>query len=306
MSQDWRPPRYVPSQPRPVQGGIRAQSRRGDIGETWWSRRFIAILESFGYGSRLERGRSYARRGQVMDLTVRKGVVEARVQGSRPRPYRVRLAVEPLSERDWVRAEQAMASKAIFMAKLLAGEMPRQIEEAFSASKLSLFPASGRQLSSSCTCPDLAVPCKHVAAVFYILAEALDADPFLVFKWRGRTKEELVDNLGALRASAPASEEAVSPAELEPQLSKLLTKFWKAGPQLADVQIRPWTADAPDELVRGLGPVGVTVQGRDLSEVLADNYRLMSAAAQGLALGDAGDSEGPTDDSGGPAGGGAY
>jgi uncharacterized Zn finger protein len=197
-----------------------------------------------------------------------------------------------LSERDWVRVEHAMASKAIFMAKLLAGEMPRQIEEAFSASKLSLFPASGRQLSSSCTCPDLAVPCKHVAAVFYILAEALDADPFLVFKWRGRTKEELLDNLGALRASAPASEEAVSPAEVEPQLSKLVAKFWKAGPQLAAVQIRPWTATSPDELVRGLGPVGVTVRGQDLGEVLAESYRVMSAAAQRLALGDAADSDG--------------
>src|SRR5215831_13378587 len=133
MSDFWRYRRQVPSRPLPVEGGIKAQSQRGGIGETWWSRRFIEILESFDFGSRLERGRHYARRGQVLDLDVRKGVVEARVQGSRVRPYRVRLGVETLDERDWARAERVMAGRAAFAAKLLAGEMPPDIEEAFAA-----------------------------------------------------------------------------------------------------------------------------------------------------------------------------
>jgi uncharacterized Zn finger protein len=295
MGDYWRSRRYVPSQPRSVEGGIRAQSRRGDIGETWWSRRFIAILESFDYASRLQRGRHYARRGQVMDLEVRKGVVEAHVQGSRPRPYRVRLGVEVLSERDWTRAEKAMASKALFMAKLLAGEMPREIEEAFAACKLSLFPTSGRQLSSACSCPDWASPCKHVAATFYILAEAFDADPFLVFKWRGRTKEELLENLGALREEGQPAVEPSAAADAEPPLAQRLDDFWEAGPELTDVQVRPWTAVAPEEVVRRMGPVGVTVQGRDVSELLAGAYRAMSAAAKRLALGDVQEPDQPAD-----------
>ena len=300
MSDFWRYRGYVPSRPLPVQGGIKAQSQRGDIGETWWSRRFIAILESFDYGSRLQRGRHYARRGQVMDLDVQKGVVEAHVQGTRPRPYRVRLAVKVLSEQDWARAEKAMASKALFMAKLLAGEMPREIEEAFTDSKLSLFPTAGRQLSSACSCPDWASPCKHAAAAVYILAEAFDADPFLVFKWRGRTKEELLQNLEALREEAPpgaepaASESAAAPQVADPPLAKRLDRFWEAGPELADVQVRPWTAAAPGELVRRLGPLGLTVQGRDASELLADAYRAMSEHAKRLALGDAADSDAVT------------
>ena len=295
MADYWRSRRYVPSRPRSVQGGIKAQSRRGDIGETWWSRRFIAILESFDYASRLQRGRHYARRGQVMDLKVQKGVVEAQVQGSRPRPYRVRLGVEVLSERDWTRAEKAMASKALFMAKLLAGEMPREIEEAFVACKLSLFPTSARQLSSACSCPDWASPCKHVAATFYILAEAFDADPFLVFKWRGRTKEELLENLGALRQEGQPAVEPAAAVDAEPSLAQHLHDFWEAGPELTDVQVRPWTGVAPDELVRRLGPVGVTVQGRDVSELLADAYRTMSAAAKRLALGDVQKPDQPAD-----------
>src|SRR5262245_39002125 len=195
---------FVPrSQPVRVEGGIRARSRRGDFAGTWWSRRFIEILESYEYGARLRRGRSYARAGQVLDLTVARGVVRARVQGSRPRPYRVEVTVRTLSDRDWERAERTMAEKAVFAARLLAGEMPDEIEEAFTASRLTLFPRSGRELASSCTCPDWASPCKHVAAVFYLLAEAFDRDPFLIFEWRGRTKDELLGRLRALRGSEP-------------------------------------------------------------------------------------------------------
>lgn len=223
-----------------------------------------------------------------MDLEVRKGVVEARVQGSRARPYRVRLGVEVLSNRDWGRAEKAMASKALFMAKLLAGEMPREIEEAFAACKLSLFPTSGRQLSSACSCPDWANPCKHVAAVFYLLAEALDADPFLVFRWRGRTKEELLENLGALRASSSAQDRSAATQEAAPPLAQRVHDFWEAGPSLANVQVRPWSAEAPDELLQRLGSVGVTVRGQDVSVLLAAGYRAMSAAAQRRALADTG------------------
>lgn len=297
MDDFWRNRRYVPSSPLPVEGGIKAQSKRGDIGETWWSRRFIAILESFDYGSRLQRGRHYARRGQVMDLNVRKGVVEAHVQGTRPRPYRVRLAVEVLSEEDWARAEKAMASKALFMAKLLAGEMPREIEEAFAACKLSLFPTLGRQLSSACSCPDWASPCKHAAAAVYILAEAFDADPFLVFRWRGRTKEELLENLEALRDAEPAAPRPAAPVDEEarPRPATDLGRFWEAGAELAAVQVRPWMETVPDELIRRLGPVGVSVRGQDLGELLAEAYRTMSAAAKRLALGETPESDGPAE-----------
>ena len=286
--QFWR--RQPPGGPRSVDGGIRARSRRGDIGETWWSRRFIAILESFGFGSRLERGRHYARRGQVLDLDVRSGVVEARVQGSRPRPYRVRLGVETLDEADWSRAERVMAGRAAFAAKLLAGEMPPDIEEAFAACRLSLFPTEAGQLASACSCPDAVSPCKHVAAVFYLLAEAFDRDPFLVLTWRGRTREELLERLDALRrpgrrgAGGPeAGEPAADPG---PSLEESVERFWEAGPELEQVRIRPWTAEPPDAALRRLGPTGIRVRGADLADLLAAACRTLAAAAQRRALGE--------------------
>ena len=280
----WR--RERPAAPLPVESGLRARSRRGDIGETWWSQRFIAILESFGFGSRLDRGRNYARRGQVLDLEVRPGVVEARVQGSRVRPYRVRLGVETLDERDWERAERAMAAKAVFAAKLLAGEMPLDIEETFAACRLSLFPTSGGQLASSCTCPDAANPCKHVAAVFYLLAEAFDRDPFLVFTWRGRTREELLERLADLRRPARREPAPEAGAEAEPALADAIDRFWEAGPELEQLRVRPWAAGTPDAAIRRLGPIGVTVRGADLADLLAAASRTLAAAAQRRALGE--------------------
>ncbi|HET9918817.1 MAG TPA: SWIM zinc finger family protein, partial [Ktedonobacteraceae bacterium] len=154
---------YRESQPRRVVGGLKTKSERGAIGETWWSKRWVAVLESFSMGNRLTRGRSYARLGQIVSLDVEPGIVKAKVQGSMLKPYKIEIRLQPLSHRDWEKITEAMASQAIFAAKLLAGEMPKNIEEAFHAVHLSLFPTAGRELVTSCSCPDWANPCKHVA-----------------------------------------------------------------------------------------------------------------------------------------------
>ncbi|MFL6191809.1 MAG: SWIM zinc finger family protein [Actinomycetes bacterium] len=287
----WYPP---PSRPRPVEGGLKARSRRGAIGETWWSRRFIDLLESFRLGGRLDRGRRYARAGQVLDLQVAAGLVSARVQGSRVRPYRVRLETPVLAPSDWERVEQAMAGRAAFAARLLAGEMPHDIEEAFAAAGVSLFPASPRNLASSCSCPDWSNPCKHVAAVYYLLAEAFDDDPFLIFAWRGRTRSELLGRLRALRGSdtspaeAPGTSGAGGPGPgdgggLVPPLAESLDRFWSAG-DLDALRIRPRAAEVPDALLRQLDPPAVDVAGRDLAELLTPAYRILTIAAERRAL----------------------
>jgi uncharacterized Zn finger protein len=292
----WYPP---PSRPRPVEGGLKARSRRGAIGETWWSRRFIDLLESFRLGGRLDRGRRYARAGQVLDLQVAAGLVSARVQGSRVRPYRVRLETPVLAAPDWERVEQAMAGRAAFAARLLAGEMPHDIEEAFAAAGVSLFPASPRNLASSCSCPDWSNPCKHVAAVYYLLAEAFDDDPFLIFAWRGRTRGQLLGRLRTLRdgdtspAEAPRTSEAggpdpddgggLVPPVAAPPLADCLDRFWSAG-DLGALRVRPRAAEVPDALLRQLDPPAVDVAGRDLAELLAPAYRILTVAAERRAL----------------------
>jgi uncharacterized Zn finger protein len=195
--------RYFPwgesSGPIAVEGGIKAKSKRGAIGEQWWSRRFIAALESSGIGGRLTRGRSYARRGQVLEFSLVAGKVTARIQGSRPQPYRASITVPPLTTAQWKEVESRLAAQALFRARLLAGEMPAEIEQVFADVGTPLFPRSATDMTMDCNCPDWGVPCKHLAAVCYVLAEAFDDDPFAMLAWRGKTRDEL---LSALRGAA--------------------------------------------------------------------------------------------------------
>jgi uncharacterized Zn finger protein len=206
----YRPEWWDSGGPLPVDGGIKARSRRGAIGEQWWSRRFIAVLESFGMRGRLTRGRYYARRGQVVEFALSTGVVTAQVQGSRARPYRVRIQVLPLTTPQWRQVEEELAARALYRAKLLAGEMPAEIEEVFADCGTPLFPRTARDLEMSCSCPDWEVPCKHLAATCYVLAEAFDDDPFLMLAWRGRGRGELLRALR--RTPAPSQRQQVAPA----------------------------------------------------------------------------------------------
>jgi uncharacterized Zn finger protein len=283
-------PHYERPKPLPAQGGIEARSRRGTIGETWWSRRFIGLLESFGVGSRLKRERTYARAGQVTELEVEPGVVLAKVQGSRYSPYRVRIRGKVLSEHQWRRVEKAMATQALPLAKLLAGEMPNDIEELFASCKLTLFPRSKRELTATCTCPDWENPCKHIAATYYILAERFDEDPFLIFAWRGREQAELVERLrtrreAGSRGSATSTRSVPAPRQSPPApLSAVLDSFWSSGPELEALHVSPLAGEAPDALLRQLGPAPVEATGRNLTELLLPAYVTLAHAAERRAL----------------------
>jgi uncharacterized Zn finger protein len=199
------------STPRQAKGGIKAQSKRGTFGESWWAKRWIAVLESFQIGARLGRGRSYARRGQVLSIDIQTGEVKAKVQGSRPTPYGITIKLKPIPTAGWKKLADALGQQAVFAAKLLAGEMPQDIEQAFKAAGLSLFPEKLKDLATDCSCPDWSNPCKHIAAVYYLLGEEFDRDPFLIFKLRGMTREGLVGLLGASPALLEADEPPTQP-----------------------------------------------------------------------------------------------
>jgi uncharacterized Zn finger protein len=224
-------PRFPKSRPRAAKGGIKAQSKRGAFGQSWWAQRWISVLESFDIGARLSRGRSYARNGQVIAIDIAEGRVTAKVQGSRPQPYAVTIRMKVLAPKEWERLVQALSGQALFVAKLLAGEMPQDIEEVFESASLSLFPQKQADLETDCSCPDWSNPCKHVAAVYYLLGEEFDRDPFLLFRLRGLGRDELLQRLSRL---APAAEAAPTPAEAAaPPAAEPLpadpAAFWSAG-----------------------------------------------------------------------------
>jgi uncharacterized Zn finger protein len=295
MSGHWED--WPPAKPIRVDGGIKARSKRGAIGEQWWSRRFISVLESYGMSGRLARGRSYARAGQVLDFELSQGKVTARVQGSRVRPYQVRIGVLPLTTAQWRRVQDRLASQALFRAKLLAGDMPHEIEEVFAECGTPLFPRSPADLDMHCSCPDWEVPCKHLAAVCYVLAEEFDRDPFGMLAWRGKAREELLAALRRIQASGsgpgqsgprqsgprgevPAAGAARGVLDVSaPPLEDCLDGFWSPGlspARLRALAIAPGAA-APDLLLRMFPPPPVQVRGQDLADVLTPAYQRLAA-----------------------------
>ncbi len=275
--------------PIAVEGGIKAKSKRGAIGEQWWSRRFIAVLESYGMSGRLQRGRAYARRGQVIEFTLAAGKVTARVQGSRPQPYQVSITVRPLTGAQWREVESRLAGQALFRARLLAGDMPAEIEQVFADCGTPLFPQSAGDLTMSCNCPDWSVPCKHLAAVCYVLAEAFDADPFAMLAWRGQGRDDLLAALRGKGAGAPAAAARPAVAGTSQALALLsdvtgapvaeaLADFWSPG--LSQARLRalpPSPVTPPDLLLRIADPPELQVRGIDLRDLLASAYGRLAA-----------------------------
>ena len=161
--------------------------------ETWWVQQWVDLLNSYRFKKRLERGRRYAREGHILRLDFAESKVHASVQGTADEPYKLSIWIDRFTDEDWDFVIDTLSQKAIYSAQLLAGEMPADIESVFTANGLSLFPFTLADVHSKCNCPDPKNPCKHIAAVYYQLADAFREDPFVLFQLRGRTKEQIID-----------------------------------------------------------------------------------------------------------------
>ena len=169
------------------------------VNREWWAQRWLDLLDSYRFKKRLERARNYARQGHVLGIKFQGSLVLASVQGTEPEPYQVSLSLDPFTDEQWSYVIETMSGRAIFAAKLLAGEMPQNMEEVFTANGLSLFPFTLSDIRSKCSCPDKANPCKHVGAIYYQLGDRFSEDPFVLFQLRGRTKDKIIAALRQLR-----------------------------------------------------------------------------------------------------------
>lgn len=280
------------TRPRPADG-IRAQTQRGRFGQSWWAGRWIAALELLVDSGRLSRGRSYARSGQVLTLDVDADGVRAAVQGSRPRPYSVSIGFRRLAEQEWERVIEAMAAEAIYAAKLLAGEMPQEIEAVFQGAGVALFPASGDDLITECSCPDWSNPCKHVAAVHYLLGERFDGDPFLIFLLRGKSGDEVATALRLRRsggtddAGSPGEEQQVGGDEdVAPPFTGSVEEFWRAPAGAAPASMS-FEAPVLDALpVKRLGAPPLGSDAEEFAVAMERMYGAIGAYARRIALGE--------------------
>ncbi|HBE30152.1 MAG TPA: hypothetical protein DDW76_31375 [Cyanobacteria bacterium UBA11369] len=197
----------------------------------WWVQGWLDLLNSYRFKKRLERARDYARQGNVLSFEFQGAKVVAEVRGREQPKYDVSLWLDPFSDEQWDYVIETLSQQAIFSAKLLAGEMPQNIQDVFTANGLSLFPFSLSEVRSHCSCPDKANPCKHIGAVYYILGDRFEEDPFVLFQLRGRSKEDILSALRQIRSAAgEAAEAETSPIPQPPPRPSYplqINQFWQ-------------------------------------------------------------------------------
>jgi uncharacterized Zn finger protein len=270
---------FKPTKAIKTKDGIKAQSKRGTFAKNWWAQRWIAALERLVDSGRLSRGRSYARKGQVLSIDETKDGIAARVQGSMRTPYKISIKINHLTDAEWNKVFDALSEQAIFTAQLLAGEMPQDIEQAFERARVSLFPSKRGDLETDCSCPDYSNPCKHIAAAHYILGERFDEDPFLIFRLRGRTQEQIMQELRKRRAeNDEAAKDETEEVEVIIPLEEQIENFWDVRAPLEGfaVSIRPPAIEMP--LLKRLGEANF-VSEPGLQSVLSGTYRVISQKA---------------------------
>jgi uncharacterized Zn finger protein len=270
----------------PPQHGIKVRK----LGTTWWGQRWIKALEQFSrdYLSRLGRGRTYARAGRVHDLSIGPGLVTAVVTGSEP--YDVSLRMDAFSTAEWNMAIKMMSQEARYAAELLAGQMPADIDSVFRRCKRSLFPSKSHDLETDCSCPDWASPCKHVAAMHYVLGEAFDRDPFLLFELRGRTRDQVLAALSRLRTGTAegasnehrAAEITATSVEVSPET---FANYEVPPVPLPTLRFNFEPPQMPAAILRSINPPRPWSLEQSPAEFLADLYAAASERARQMALG---------------------
>jgi len=184
---------------RKASRGIKPKSSSDSLGDSWWAKRWIQSFDYFTDEPRVIQGRNFAMKGQVTNILISPGKIEAKVQGNKFKPFSVRIEFNVFSDEEWQKVLNVLVTKAEFQAKMHIGKLPEKIEEIFNQQSLSLFPDLKNDLRAGCNCPDWAIPCKHVSAVYYLFANLFDKDPFLLFKLRGKTKNEVIQIINQKR-----------------------------------------------------------------------------------------------------------
>lgn len=271
-------PRRRGPDPRPP--AARGTGARRGFGQTWWGAAWVEALEQRAAldRNRLPRGRGYARRGTVSDLDVRPGEVRASVQGRRLAPYAVVVRVRSFTAAEWERAFDAVAARLGHVAALLDGELPPEVVDDLAAARLDLLPGAG-EVQPRCTCPDVADPCKHAAAVCYLVADELDRDPFALLLLRGRGREAVLTALRSRRATGVSAGRPDEAATVdEGVLARAAYAAWAARPRATSLPAAPLPPPRPGVPAAVGIDAGADVDVEGLAALAAD------AAARAWAL----------------------
>ena len=246
-----------------------------------WSERWTRFLLAHGLENRLQHDLRYAQQGHVLDIEISKNCITARVQGSRPQPYLVEIRVKAFPPEIWDTILTTIASQAVLSAIMLNGEMPENIESIFHEAGVSLFPQTLKEIATACSCPDSANPCKHIAAIFYILGQEFAKNPLVIFLLRGKTRESLLSDLMkkrmALQQTALLKQPTSLPLAESPETAdpaEVIRNYWQTDDKLTD--LIPATAKTSCQLLHNLGKPPDWPDDPDFIEVMEPIYTHVS------------------------------
>lgn len=169
---------------------------RKTYGNTWWGEQWLNALANIDFSNRLPRGKTYANKGLVSDILIKKNKITANVQGTEFLPYKVQINIPLFSKSQKNSILEIISSNPLYLSKLLNRNLPKEINNLCQQKNIHLFPDSWFDLKGSCSCPDSAIPCKHIAALLYIIANEIDKNPFLVFQLHDFHLFEELKNIG--------------------------------------------------------------------------------------------------------------
>jgi len=273
---------------RKTKDGITPTSSDGTIEQSWWSENFLEAMDYFESDSRITQGKNYAKKGQVLDLQVDTGIITAKVQCTKARPFSVKIEFKMFSNEEWFQILKAMVEKASFAAELSLERIPRDIQKIFAKLHMSFFPKVKDDIKAACNCPDWANPCKHIAAVYFIFADILNTEPTLLFKIRGKSIVEITEILNEMRISQGFSnsllfydkpimkENSESPLRPKSQLSNFdLTSFFKIKPS-SFVDIRTTNTKNERNILTKNKFSDLDMNGLNLSDLMFNSYETVS------------------------------
>ena len=196
--------------------------------KTWWGESFVSALEGFIDPGRLSRGLAYRTDSRILKFEQNDNYVKATIRGNcnpyfgtiKEPKYKVNIKFNTISVKQWQEAIKKIANNASWLSKLMLNEIPTDIDDAFSPNYL--LPKSYDDVEASCSCPDWDNPCKHIAGVYYRIANILDSEPMLLFSLRGISPAQLIVELKKSTLGKAFSEFLSAPKDIQVVLEDTL------------------------------------------------------------------------------------
>ncbi|MCF7793080.1 MAG: DEAD/DEAH box helicase [Candidatus Cloacimonetes bacterium] len=243
------------------------------FGNTWWGAAWLKALTNIDYSNRLPRGVRYARNGSVVSIEIKQKYIHARVSGTRATPYKVKIVKKEFTKTEQEKIKKIILDNPYYLSQLASHKLPYTLLDDLERKNIALFPNSWQDMQASCSCPDWAVPCKHIAAVFYIIANEIDQNPFLVFDFHNYDLlTEISRTVDISKNKVNSLEQDITSWKALVSIKKTISKQNNAFQILQQIDLST-IAESDNDIINVLSQNPLFITDRDFRYVLAEMYK---------------------------------